>query len=158
MQTLSRKSFGGSDKHYFSPNGEKFTSLAAVNRHLQKYMGGHQIMKRSSPSDDEEEMSDGEREEEWDDLFRRLCEFKRRRGHVNPERKVPQLGEWAYTMRELYAKNESGENTFLTREKIAKLEGIGFSFCVATNEGGAEEVGAEGSSDGDGADVLSCCC
>ena len=34
MQTLPRKSFGGSSKHYFSPNGEKFTSLAAVRRHL----------------------------------------------------------------------------------------------------------------------------
>ena len=73
-------------------------------------------------------------EEDWESLFKELCEYKRQLGHANPKRSVPQLGEWAYQMRTLYAQNASGAVTTLTEDRIAKLVGIGFNFVVIEAE------------------------
>ena len=42
-----------------------------------------------------------DKEEDWESIFKELCEYKRQLGHANPKRSVPQLGEWAYRMRKL---------------------------------------------------------
>lgn len=72
------------------------------------------------------------RDKDWEGVYIRLCSFKKRHGHANPKKKEPVLGHWARRMRKLYAQNAKGETTSLTEARVAKLESIGFDFCLGS--------------------------
>mmetsp|Transcript_8014 Transcript_8014/g.14466 ORF Transcript_8014/g.14466 Transcript_8014/m.14466 type:complete len:855 (+) Transcript_8014:145-2709(+) len=71
-----------------------------------------------------------ERDKDWEGVFKKLCSFKKKKGHASPKKAEPQLGSWACRMRKLHSQKKSGETTTLTDAKVAKLESIGFKFAT----------------------------
>lgn len=74
---------------------------------------------------------------DWDDKFSELKEFKKREGHVNVQARDGALGRWVHTQRAQYRKRNIQKNssapskhTYLTDERIAALESVGFLWKV----------------------------
>jgi hypothetical protein len=73
---------------------------------------------------------------EWDSRFNELLEYKKKFGDC----KVPQhykdnkaLGKWVAKQREQYKLYKRGEHSFLTADRLEKLQGIGFVWSVRTS-------------------------
>mmetsp|Transcript_7098 Transcript_7098/g.11852 ORF Transcript_7098/g.11852 Transcript_7098/m.11852 type:complete len:813 (-) Transcript_7098:57-2495(-) len=94
---------------------------------------------RPSESGGIEKLRSPERNLEWDQLFEKLKDYKEKTGHCSPKKKVPRIGNWVSSQRRLWARNQKGETTSLTEERIAKLESIGFEFTSTNEESAAAE-------------------
>lgn len=68
------------------------------------------------------------KESNWEAVFHKLVSYKKQKGHCNPKKKDPMLGQWACRQRSLYKKNKQGQKTALSDERIAMLTSIGFVF------------------------------
>jgi hypothetical protein len=94
---------------------------------------------RPSESGGIEKLRSPERNLEWDQLFEQLKDYKEKNGHCSPKKKVPKIGNWVSSQRRLWVRNQKGEATTLTEERISKLQSIGFEFSVATDESATAE-------------------
>jgi len=94
---------------------------------------------RPSESGGIEKLRSPERNLEWDQLFEQLKDYKEKNGHCSPKKKVPKIGNWVSSQRRLWIRNQKGEATTLTEERISKLQSIGFEFSVATDESATAE-------------------
>mmetsp|Transcript_9742 Transcript_9742/g.19716 ORF Transcript_9742/g.19716 Transcript_9742/m.19716 type:complete len:867 (-) Transcript_9742:49-2649(-) len=94
---------------------------------------------RPSESGGIERLRSPERNLEWDQLFEKLKEYKEQTGHCSPKKKVPKIGNWVSGQRRLWARNQKGETTTLTEERVAKLQSIGFEFTSANDESASAE-------------------
>lgn len=62
---------------------------------------------------------------EWNNYFQLLVEYKHRHGHCRVPKGHGALGKWVCNQRLNYKR----KTTFLTMEQIEKLEGVGFVWC-----------------------------
>ena len=98
---------------------------------------------RPSESGGIEKLRSPERNLSWDQLFEELKEYKEATGDCSPKKKVPKIGNWVSSQRRLWARNQKGEATALTEERIAKLQSIGFDFSSPNDESETAEEVAE---------------
>lgn len=82
---------------------------------------------RPSESGGIEKLKAPERNSGWDELFKQVKQYKEKTGDF-PKKKVKKIGNWISGQRRLYARNQRGEKTTLTEERITKLESIGFEW------------------------------
>ena len=73
----------------------------------------------------------------WDERFQQLIQYKAENGHTIVPQLYPELGMWVHRQRRDYKKMIAGRKNYMTPEKIAKLESIGFVFH-------AKQCGARG--------------
>jgi Helicase associated domain len=66
--------------------------------------------------------------EPWQSMFDILCEFKKTHGHCLIPFSRPELGPWVSDQRSQYKLAEVGQQSLLTAERIASLNGIGFTW------------------------------
>ena len=65
----------------------------------------------------------------WDERLQDLVEFKRIHGHTSPPEHLPGLGGWVKTQKTEYHRSLRGLSSGLTKERLAKLNEIGFDFA-----------------------------
>ena len=64
----------------------------------------------------------------WITVYKELKEYKTKHGHCNAPKQLGSLGTWVSTQRTEYRKLVDGEHSFMTDERIRKLEAIGFEW------------------------------
>lgn len=71
----------------------------------------------------------------WEERVKEVEAFKKAHGHTRVPRVVPGLGSWVYKQREEYRKymSKGGPRTTLTKERLDKLNEIGFEFDEVQN-------------------------
>lgn len=71
-------------------------------------------------------------DEHWNRFFSLLEDYKKTHGHILVPRlcEVPGLGDWVTDQRRQYKAMKQGHATQLTKERKAKLEGLGFIWQV----------------------------
>mmetsp|Transcript_15771 Transcript_15771/g.23232 ORF Transcript_15771/g.23232 Transcript_15771/m.23232 type:complete len:529 (-) Transcript_15771:1082-2668(-) len=70
----------------------------------------------------------------WGTMFHRLLQFKARNGHVlvpNRCEEDPSLGSWVSTQRRQHKLLTLGQKSSMTRERVEKLEAIGFAWATS---------------------------
>lgn len=65
----------------------------------------------------------------WAQRLEELRRYKLKHGHCGIKKREGQLGRWADHQRIEYRKWLRGQRTFLTTERRAQLDGLGFDFC-----------------------------
>jgi len=63
---------------------------------------------------------------DWEDRVEMLAEYKRTHGHCMVPQSHPTLGSWVKWQREKYALYEEGKSKYFTREKVERLDKLGF--------------------------------
>lgn len=75
----------------------------------------------------------------WCLKFKELCAYKRVHGHTDVPYKQGKLGSWVKTQRTNYyllstrgqsSEQDKDKKNFLTKERIASLDAIGFRWCI----------------------------
>jgi len=69
----------------------------------------------------------------WEDRYFELQAFKREKGHCRVPARYkanPKLGRWVMTQRRQFTLLMQGYPNTLTPERINRLEGIGFTWCI----------------------------
>ena len=69
----------------------------------------------------------------WEDRYFELQAFKREKGHCRVPARYkanPKLGRWVMTQRRQFTLLMQGYPNTLTAERINRLEGIGFTWCI----------------------------
>ncbi|GFH61990.1 hypothetical protein CTEN210_18466 [Chaetoceros tenuissimus] len=86
-----------------------------------------------SSSSEEEEVKESKFDKRWNDKYKQLKEYKAQNGHCNVPRVYEPnkaLGTWVYKQRQEYRKMSEGLYSWITQERVEKLENIGFSWVV----------------------------
>ena len=68
----------------------------------------------------------------WNGSSLELCTFEKEVGHCSVPRDFGPLGRWVAYQRELYQMLEHGEKSAMTKERIRKLENVGFEWMCVT--------------------------
>jgi len=66
----------------------------------------------------------------WDARFHELVAFKAKHGHCNVPSRSGKLGRWVNRQREQYRLSKVGKSSYMTDERVQKLESIGFQWSV----------------------------
>ena len=69
-------------------------------------------------------------EEKWNARFHELEAYKAKHGHCNVPTKSGKLGYWVNTQRTQYRLSKEGKYSFMTDERVHKLESIGFRWSL----------------------------
>jgi len=84
----------------------------------------------------EPEGSENDNAQAWEDRFRALCKFKTDFGHCMVPARYPadrQLGHWVMTQRRQYHLMMKGRPSSMIRDRIEKLNSLGFVWSVRTD-------------------------
>ena len=74
----------------------------------------------------------------WEERFEELRDYRKKFGNCNVPARYQhnkQLGSWVSWQRVQYKKIQKGENSTMTRERIAKLDSIDFTWVVGSGGG-----------------------
>ena len=63
----------------------------------------------------------------WEAKFKKLKEYKKKKGHCNVPRSHLELGNWVNTQRSLYKHEKRYKEKKLSEERINRLNKIGFN-------------------------------
>ena len=75
----------------------------------------------------------------WEERFNDLKDYRKLHGNCNvPQTYQPNkaLGNWVNTQRKQYKKFQNGEKSFITKERILKLDSIEFVWNIGRGRGG----------------------
>lgn len=112
------------------------SSAGADALHLHSALDNNQANNKGAPSLHSLEDSSKNREDrqkrtiDWEDRLQTLADFKKGHGHCMVPQSHPRLGAWVKWQREKYALYEAGKTSYFTREKIERLNKLGFVWRV----------------------------
>jgi Helicase associated domain len=66
----------------------------------------------------------------WQERYDQLCQFVQQYGHANVPQTDPHLGVWCMNQRTSYRKYQRGEPSAMTKDRVEKLQAVGFLFLV----------------------------
>jgi len=73
--------------------------------------------------------------EPWEVRYQQLIQWKEEHGHCIVPQHFPVLGQWVHGQRNEYRKVKRGQKSPMTKERIEKLEAIGFVFYTGRGGG-----------------------